>query len=49
MSEKESVRINILIPKEDKEKLQEICEEFDTDLSKLIRQLLKIYVVNRKK
>ena len=49
MSEKEFVRISILIPKEDKKELQEICDKFDTDLSKLIRQVLKIYVVNRKK
>ena len=35
------VRINLLIPREDKEKLLEICKQFDTDLSKFMRQLIK--------
>ena len=35
------VRINILISKEDKEKLLEVCNEFDTDLSKLLRKTIK--------
>ena len=43
MSEKESkmVRINILIELEDKEKLQEICDKFDTDISKFMRELIR--------
>lgn len=35
------VRISILISKEDKEKLLELCKQFDTDLSKFMRKLIK--------
>ena len=43
MTEKESEmeRISILIEPEDKEKLQEICENLDTDISKFMRKLIK--------
>ena len=47
--ENENVKLDVLIPKEDKAKLLEVCKEFDTDLSKLIRKLIRIYLVNRKK
>lgn len=48
MSEKESEmeRFSILIPKEDKEKLQEICKKFDTDFSKFIRKLIKKVIIS---
>ena len=48
-AENKDVKINVLIPKEDKTELLELCKEFDTDLSKLIRKLIRIYLVNRKK
>jgi len=35
------VRLNILISRSNKEKLQKICKKFDTDISKLIRKLIK--------
>ncbi len=43
MSEKESKieRISILIDPEDKAKLLELCEKFDTDISKFMRKMIK--------
>lgn len=39
--EKDMVNINVLVPKEDKDKLLEICKQFDTDLSKFLRKIIK--------
>ncbi len=39
--ENKDVKISVIIPKEDKEKLLELCKQFDTDLSKFLRKLIK--------
>ena len=39
--ENKDVKISIIIPIEDKAKLLELCKQFDTDLSKFMRKLIK--------
>ncbi|KKN30017.1 hypothetical protein LCGC14_0838340 [marine sediment metagenome] len=40
-NKKKMVRMNILILPEDMEKLQKLCDKFDTDISKFMRKLIK--------
>ena len=42
--ENKIVVLSVKIPKKDKDKLLEQCKRFDTDLSKLIRKIIKIYL-----
>jgi len=36
-----NVKISLNIPEEHKEKLEKLAKEFDTDVSKFLRQLIK--------